>query len=153
MAGLITVVVPKNRWNLAGVVVWWEYVGICYKGDVCCCKADNAQAKKKGNPTRDPLHRWGDFPTGQYRMRVLGVRAPVRTYGQTPVIELIPVRGPCKTAELNGRTGLWMHEGALNSKGLPRPTFGCIRTRKEMQETCVWAIERMGVTELIARAI
>lgn len=95
-------------------------------------KADNANAAAKGNPTRNPLRRWGDTPTGTYRVVRLqssgpGTNYPAYNYGPDAVIVLDPLSGDALTAKQNGRTGLLIHGGAPGENGRLRATHGCIR--------------------------
>jgi len=93
-------------------------------------KADNAAAAARGNSTRNPVHSYGDTPTGGYRGFVNQLARTAindRTYGPQAIITLDPVSGQAKTAKENGRFGLLIHGGALNAAGQLRPTFGCVR--------------------------
>jgi hypothetical protein len=92
----------------------------------CLGKADNARAAVHGNPKRNPVHPWGDTPTGRY--------APARAVWfatRTPLGEawlpLEGVHGDALTARHNGRTGLGIHAG--RGSGRLVPTYGCVRLR------------------------
>lgn len=101
-------------------------------------KADNAAARARGNPDRDPTLSYGDTPAGRYRAYTNALaRTPVndRTYGPQGVITLDPISGQAKVAKTNGRWGLLIHGGELNAAGRLRPTFGCLRlSNASMQE-------------------
>ena len=92
----------------------------------CLGKADNTRAAAHGNSRRDPVHPWGDTPTGLY--------APARVVwfaARTPLGEawlpLEGVHGDALTARHNGRTGLGIHAG--RGSGRLVPTYGCVRLR------------------------
>ncbi len=65
----------------------------------CYAKADNLAAAAAGNPKRDPVHLYGDFPLGEYSCRLI---VPPGTLGETFKREygpygfmLPPVSGSC----------------------------------------------------------
>lgn len=107
----------------------------------CLGKSDNAAAAKAGNPTRDPLRKMGDLPTGAYRARpglsLARDAASTRSYGPHPVIALEPLAGDALRAKQNGRSGLLIHGGALGPNGKLRPTLGCLRLSNDDQESLV----------------
>ncbi|MBI4907497.1 MAG: L,D-transpeptidase [Acidobacteria bacterium] len=127
---LITVTLQRDR-TKTGTLTVTSAAGATLAGPFdALCKADNAAAAARGNPSRDPTKSYGDTPTGKYRGFVSALaRTPVndRTYGPQSVITLDPVSGQAKTAKENGRWGLLIHGGALNAAGKLRPTFGCVR--------------------------
>lgn len=92
-------------------------------------KADNQEAARRGNPTRNPLRPFGDTPTGTWSAKVGKVMPDTSTYGLHPVIYLWPTGGDALTSHspLNRRTGIWLHGGSLGAAGQLRPTYGCIR--------------------------
>ncbi len=73
----------------------------------------------------------GDTPLGDWRGLVLDtVMLPTGSYGVVPPIRLEPVQrvdNPAWIAFKNGRRGILIHEGFLNTQGKLRPTMGCIR--------------------------
>ena len=100
----------------------------------CAClgRADNAEARKHGNPTRDPKRPFGDTPVGTYR--VLAIRSAgsspsdVRSYGPHAAIAIEGTSDDAMAARVVGkRTGLLIHGGALSANKTLRPTHGCIR--------------------------
>lgn len=95
-------------------------------------KSDGGVATANYNPSRDSRRRYGDTPTGGYR--VAGIRAsgagtglPASSYGPEAVIVLDPQSGDALTAKQNGRTGLLIHSGDPGAGGRLRATHGCIR--------------------------
>lgn len=116
----------------------------------CLGKADNLNAKRNGNPTRNPLQQFGDTPTGIYNVAIGPVAWPVSVYGTHPVLRMDPVDGAALVAERDGkRSGLLIHGGALNQQGRLRPTFGCIRVRNEHQKELVERVRKAGGSALL----
>lgn len=108
----------------------------------CLAKSDNAAAAAAGNPTRNPLLPFGDIPTGTYTGEVTvaanqSVKTDVRSYGAHARILLLAVAGAALEActGKKPRWGLMIHGGALGTKGVLRPTHGCIRLSEENMKT------------------
>lgn len=116
----------------------------------CLGRSDDTRARAEGNPSRDPLRRFGDIPAGLYVARVEPrAMLPERTYGPHRPIRLIAKHGPAVIAvERNGRTGLLQHGGDLGPTGLLRPTHGCVRTANEDQARILEILDAAGITEL-----
>ena len=119
--------------NLLGELVAYDDDGNVIHRCPVLGKADNAMAKKMGNPKRDPLLPYGDTPTGLYRCKKHGPVSPSATYGIYPVIILIPISGDALKSYSGSRprAGLWAHGGAKGSNAATlylRPTYGCLRT-------------------------
>jgi hypothetical protein len=101
----------------------------------CLGKADNQEAARRGNPTRDPTKPFGDTPTGSYhahpfRWPTAPPLADRKKYGPHGWIAIDPQSGQALTAKINGRHGLLIHSGELRAGNL-RPTFGCVRVTDE----------------------
>lgn len=125
---------PANRDQLGGFELINADGDVLLRGRALG-RSDNANAKRAGNPERDPLKRYGDIPRGHYSALVVEPGAAARTYGPYKRLLLIPKGGPALDAAKNGRQGLMVHGGPLNPKyywweGL-RPTQGCIRVSDE----------------------
>lgn len=142
---LILVRVTADRTQLGDLQAFDDSNTVVFGPVPCYCKADNAEAAKKGNPTRNPELRFGDTPTGNYN----GFIAPpavgadekhLRMFGPSQVISLDPVSGQALRAKQNGRTGILIHGGALNAAGKLRPTFGCVRLANEHQAALLKAL-------------
>lgn len=121
----------------------------------CYGKADNLAAAGAGNPKRDPLRLYGDFPLGEYSCRLVLVAPPdklgdtfKREYGPYGFIELTAVSGDALTAAKNGRYGLRVHSGALTTAGTLRPTHGCLRLSDADFLALRQAIEDLGTLEV-----
>lgn len=114
----------------------------------CLGRADALNAAQAGNPTRDPLRRNGDTPTGQYTGRIeRHAMEPERNYGKCPPIRLIPTGGDALIAHNNGRRGLLIHGGHLWPNGIMRPANGCVRVEDKYQNAILSHLRRAAVTE------
>jgi len=71
-------------------------------------------------------------------------RHPTRKYGDNGAVSLVPASGDALTAQANGRTGIMIHGGALDSAGLLRRTNGCVRLSNDDMATLVGAINALG---------
>lgn len=133
----IRIVLPKDRAKYGNLTV------ATVATFRCLGKADNAAAKRQGNPQRDPLKQYGDTPPGVY-IGTLGMTYKGRTYGEFPVIMLSPVSGDALRAQKEGgRSGLWIHGGELRNGEL-RPTYGCIRVDDSTQKILVDLLKGAG---------
>jgi hypothetical protein len=115
----------------------------------CLGKADNEAAKSNGNPSRNPIHRFGDLPAGEYIAWIEHKpHIPERTYGKYRPLRLIPKSGDALLAAKNGRTGLLQHGGYLNQRGELRPTNGCNRVDDATQEAVLSEMEKAGLNQI-----
>lgn len=87
------------------------------------------EGQPTGNPTRSPLLRAGDTPTGDYTSpSIVSTTAWNRdSYGPWGAIRLKAVAGEALLAERLGRTGLLIHGGADGRFSGFRSTRGCLR--------------------------
>jgi len=124
---VIVVRLPRNRLTNGSLSVI-DVDGNTVAGPFRCFgKADNAQAARHGNRSRNPVFRFGDTPSGDYRARfVASHKLSTDTYGVNGYIMMEPIGGDALVARRNGRSGLWIHGGVLRN-GQLRPTFGCVR--------------------------
>lgn len=121
----ITITLKPDRWAL-GVLSLDGTDFSC----VCLGRADQAAATKMGNPTRNPLKRNGDTPTGLYRAIVGERLSNTRSYGPQRVIRIDPTGGDALAAKQAGRAGLLIHGGDVGVDGRSlRPTHGCVRLK------------------------
>lgn len=99
----------------------------------CLGKADNERAKQKGNPSRDPVKRFGDTPIGTWKVRIGVAQKNIAAYGPLAPFTLWPTGGQALASHspANRRSGIWVHGGDFNKAGGLRPTFGCIRVHNE----------------------
>lgn len=126
---------------------------IDFKRFSCYAKADDAEAAKAGNPTRNYLFPDGDACPGQYIGKLviptpaqLLDSAYLRSYGPNGIFNLTPKAGLCLTALANKRTGLALHGGDVAANGIDlRPTFGCVRQYNADMRVIVGVI---GFTEI-----
>jgi hypothetical protein len=116
---------PRNRWAEGSIWLIGDDGRLMLGPDRCRGKADNAAAKRHGNPDRDPTLPYGDHACGVYRITAVLRNAGAR-FG--PVFfRLEPISGDALLAAKNGRTGLAVHGGPLVKDGGLRATNGCNR--------------------------
>ncbi len=132
---------PKDR-NIPGVLRIVDERAVTAFSCPCLGKADNARARAEGNPTRDPLRRFGDTPLGLWRARIGRKMADTRTYGVHRVVTLQGLGGDALRACQNGRSGIWLHGGVLNMRRLLRPTFGCLRVADDHMAAILEILDR-----------
>ena len=124
---ILRVTLPRNR-NIPGELVALDDDGQVIHRCPVLGKADNAKAAEMGNPTRNPLLRFGDTPTGLWCCEKRGPEAPASTYGVHSVIVMIPISGDALRAST--RSGIWLHGGAPgrnSATAFLRRTHGCLR--------------------------
>ncbi len=91
-------------------------------------RANDSRAAAEGNPSRNPLLRYGDTPAGSYRVKQIG--APVhdlRNFGPNGVIVIEAASGDAALAEANGRYRLFIQGGEAAPGGALRATTGALR--------------------------
>jgi hypothetical protein len=92
-------------------------------------RAGDARAQAEGNPRRNPLLRYGDTPTGSYRVTRF-VRHEARAqgrFGPNGVLVIEATAGDAALAEANGRYRLFIQGGAASPVGSLRSTAGNLR--------------------------
>lgn len=161
MKARLRVLLPRDRLKLGTIELLksadlasgfpWQQVIPPIK---CYGKADSQAAAGAGNPKRDPLRLYGDFPLGEYSCRLVLVAPPdklsvafKREYGPYGFIELTPTAGDALTAAKNGRYGLRVHAGDATPLGTLRPTHGCLRISDADFLALRQAIEDLGTLE------
>ncbi len=108
-------------------------------------RASDALAAAHGNPDRDPLFRYGDTPTGSYRVnRVLrsgrGTGFSAARFGPHGLILIEALSGDAACAEANGRFHLLIIGGELAPSGQLRSTAGSLRLHDDHQRRLVKAL-------------
>lgn len=101
----------------------------------CLGKSDSIAAAAHGNPSRDPLHVFGDIPTGEFNAVKTVPASPatpdnLRSYGPGVRFVLNGISGQAAQAVKNGRFGILIHGGPTGAPMPPnalRPTHGCLR--------------------------
>src|SRR5260370_5888998 len=92
-------------------------------------RASDRPARKAGNPNRDPLHQFGDTPTGTYLVTGLVTTGTKQhstsSYGPNGALTLKGIAGDAKTATdpPYNRTSIWIHGGDLNDNGTLKSTM------------------------------
>lgn len=134
----IRVRLPANRLHTGTLTVVDPLTGAPLFGPVPVLgRAARNRAAQEGNPSADPLKKFGDTPTGGYRIVNIvangnGTSRPVAAFGDSGSIVLDPVSGEAAQAEANGRTGLLIHAGrhafsSVVDARMLKPTNGCLR--------------------------
>ena len=91
-------------------------------------RADQRNANKHENPTRDPTKQMGDSPTGTYIATGWKKHSNTGIYGPNGVIVLDPVAGEALEAKDQGkRQYIYIHGGGTDEQGALRATYGCFR--------------------------
>lgn len=131
----IIVRLPANRELLGALDLTYENGEVLLGPLDCLARSDSSYATACGNPSRNPLLKGGDLPTGKWLGTPKRFTPPVtesvnHSYGPYGYIALSAMEGDCLEAQANGRSGLWIHSGDLNPTytwhGM-RPTHGCLR--------------------------
>lgn len=120
----LIVTLKPDRTRL-GVVELWNTAGVLFSAPALG-KADNAAAKARGNPTRDPAKPFGDTPLGVFTATVRHFTLPIaedieHSYGPYGWI----------TWSVGNRIDLGLHGGDPGTAGRLRPTHGCVRTTND----------------------
>lgn len=110
-------------------------------------RASGHLAAANGNPSRDPLFRYGDTPSGGYAVRRLeksgqGTPFPPAQFGPHGVVVLEGILGEAACAEANGRFHILICGGRLSAKGLLRSTAGGLRLNNEDHRVLVAALRK-----------
>jgi hypothetical protein len=128
----IVVRLPKDR-NYTGILRFENDKGQIELGPFLCIgRASDLAASDAGNHSRLPLLRFGDTPTGVYKVRGIvesGPGSPYDSvlYGSEGIVLLQPTSGDAALAEANGRFLLAIHGGRTAAQRRLRSTNGCIR--------------------------
>ena len=112
-------------------------------------RASDALASANGNPRRDPLLRYGDTPTGGFRVLALfksggGTLFPARQFGPNGLVVLEPTSGAAALAEANGRFHFAIRGGPLARTGELVSTAGSLRLADRHQRALVSALRKLG---------
>ena len=172
----IEAMVPRDRRKLGALAVWdrgdGELPPIVLSVTRAFFKADTARAAAEGNPTRDPIHPYGDFPLGRYRVTGgSGVHVdlyPWYVNDETdpgdfhiPAIDrddamwAFKRRTPAGAVKV-ARWGIDIHGGRLAADAQyvyphkMRPTFGCIRMLDRDLQNLIYLIQRRNIELLVA---
>lgn len=127
----ITVILPHDR-AVPGTLTATDAAGNPLSGPwPALGRADDGLASTRGNPGRNPLHPFGDTPTGEFE--VVG-RLPAHEdprareiFGNLGALTIRPASGQAMEADANGRTQFLIHGGPT----LQAATDGSIRIPDE----------------------
>lgn len=141
----LVVMLPPDR-NRTGLLTLEDASGRLIFGPVPVAgRSSDAPAERHGNPRRNPLLRYGDTPTGSYRVtRVLesgeGTLYEPHAYGPHGVIVLEGVSGDAVLADATGRHRLFIEGGILGRRGNIRSSNGALRLTNTHQAALVSAL-------------
>lgn len=130
----LLVELPPDR-EAEGRFTIFDDDGAAMLGPVRCRgEADDGEERRHGTKDDDPVHAYGDFPFGMFRIKgIVQDPQPAASYG--PFFwGLVPVSGQALEAWVNGRRGIGLHSGALGPGGTLRATHGCCRVDDETNE-------------------
>ncbi len=129
----IIVELPLDR-GFCGRLIAFDDLGKLLCGPFpVAARAGDARAQAEGNPSRNPMLRYGDTPTGNYRVtRIVRHEADAHErFGPNGVLVLEATGGDAALAEANGRYRLFIQGGSLAANGALRSTSGSLRLRNE----------------------
>ncbi len=111
-------------------------------------RSSDSWAAVNGNPERSPLLRFGDTPTGAYKIRRI-LKSGSRTsydaaqFGPNGIVVLEGVSGDAALAEANGRFHVLIIGGKRSANGELRSTAGSLRLSDEGQKLLVSALRKL----------
>jgi hypothetical protein len=112
-------------------------------------RSSDSAARKHGNDSRCSILRFGDTPTGTYRVSGIldsgkgTIYDPVG-YGPNGLIVLTAVSGDAAFAEANGRFHIFIQGGAKAKNGKLRSTNGCLRLSDADQKSLISRIRHLN---------
>jgi hypothetical protein len=147
----IVVELPRNR-DLCGALLVFGTTGQVICGPfAAAARANDGLASLRGNPTRNPLHRFGDTPTGTWRVRETlpsgpETNFPAPEFGPYGVVILEGTGGDAALADANGRFRILIQGGDPSADGRLRATAGGLRLSNDAQSQLIRAIkDRSGL--------
>jgi hypothetical protein len=145
----IVVELPRNR-DCCGSLFVFQATGEILCGPFAVgARANDQLASARGNPTRNPLHRFGDTPSGTWRVREIlpsgpETNFPEGEFGPHGVVVLEATGGDAALADANGRFRILIQAGQPSADGRLRATAGALRLSNEAQLQLLKAIEERG---------
>jgi hypothetical protein len=111
-------------------------------------RASDTLAAANGNTLRNPLLRFGDTPSGSYRVREIlgsgrGTLFDAAQFGPHGIVALEGVSGDAALAEANGRFHILIVGGKRSSEGNLRSTAGSLRLSDEHQKALIAALREL----------
>jgi len=137
---------PRDR-DLCGSLQVFGTTGEAVCGPFAvAARANDALASARGNPTRNPLQRFGDTPTGTWRVREILPSGPetifsVAEFGPHGIVVLEATGGDAALADANGRFQVLIQAGDASPDGRLRATAGAFRLSNDAQAHLLRAIE------------
>ena len=111
-------------------------------------RASDVLAAANGNALRNPLLRFGDTPTGSYRVHQIlnsgrATQFDAAQFGPHGIVALEGVSGDAALAEANGRFHVLIVGGKRSGDGSLRSTAGSLRLSDDHQKILVTALRKL----------
>jgi len=112
-------------------------------------RSTDSLAAAHGNPRRNPILRYGDTPTGSYRLSQIlksgkGTSLPAAEFGPHGVAVIEGISGAAAMAEANGRFHFLIQGGRRAASGDLRSTAGALRLANEHLRVLMADLRRAG---------
>jgi hypothetical protein len=144
----LCVKLPRDR-DRCGALTLYDARGRRVCGPfVVSGRASDALAAANGNVHRNPLLRFGDTPSGVYRLRTIlesgrGTPFDARQFGPHGIAVFEGASGDAALAEANGRFHILIVGGKPFRDGSLRSTAGSLRLSDDHQKTLIAALRRL----------
>lgn len=144
----LSVRLPRDR-DRCGALTLYDARGRKICGPFAVAgRASDVLAAANGNVRRDPRLRFGDTPTGAYRIReVLGTGKGTpfdrAQFGPHGIVVLEGVSGDAALAEANGRFHILIVGGKRSGDGRLRSTAGSLRLSDDHQMSLIAALRKL----------
>jgi len=146
--GRLVILLGRDR-DRCGAAALYSSKGqrLCGPFDISSRSSDN-WAAANGNPSRNPLFRVGDAPTGEYRVREIlrsgrGTAFDRVQFGPNGVVVLDATSGDAALAEANGRFHTLIVGGEETAKGELRSTAGSFRLSDRNLKVLIAALRKL----------
>jgi hypothetical protein len=145
----IVVELPQNRDLCGSLLVFGTAAETLCGPFAVAARANDRLAGARGNPARNPLHRFGDTPTGTWRVREIlpsgpETNFPPAEFGPHGVVVLEATGGDAALADANGRFRILIQAGDPSPDGRLRATAGALRLSNDAQRQLIAAIGERG---------
>jgi hypothetical protein len=111
-------------------------------------RASDVLAAANANVLRNPVLRFGDTPTGAYRVRQIlasgrGTPLDAAQFGDSGIVVLEGIAGDAALAEANGRFHILIIGGKRSKDGSLRSTAGSLRLSDDHQKMLIAALRKL----------
>lgn len=144
----LSVKLPRDR-DRCGTLTLYDASGRRICGPFAVAgRASDTLAAANGNVPRNPLLRFGDTPSGSYRVREVlssgkGTPFDPAQFGPHGIVVLEGVSGDAALAEANGRFHVLIVGGRRSGHGSLRSTAGSLRLSDEHQKSLIAALRKL----------